>query len=1463
MNAVNRVSWTIGLGLLMTCLVGPAQAVTIDDFSDDQGPLSLMDPADAAGDTAFDDTTGSMIGSERTWRLLLLSVAASEGTTVQATGGQLVFSVDAGSRGQVDVGYDGQTGDPNSPLDVTVGLGGVDLTVGNHSGLRLSVGSSSVAGAEVELEVHSSVTQSSKFVLRLPLVAAAEDFICSFSDFFATGSGGGADFTAVTAIVLRLRGSDVSLALDGLETVGPQLLQANVLNTDTLIDSDLDGFADPGETVKFTITLSNTGAEAQSIDLGDMLDANVTGQNMTLFTTPIAQRDSYQSCGNVSLVVDAAAGVLANDSDPDGDSTLPDVGDPILTVTATDTSQTLGSVVIDADGGFTYSPPAGFQGIDTFGYTVTDDDGRTSTGQAVVSLESLLWFLDDDDGSGPFEGTQSNPFNDLLQAQAASGPGDILYVVSDNGIVERLTQSIVLKDDQQLIGGGVALEDCGLSLAAGSTPGITDTTSVPFTGGGKGRASGETLNRRTVRGRGGARGRGSLADKGIVALPVVTLANRNVIRGIELEATQVAAIEGSSITGLTVQDTIIERTGVAEGIIFDTVQGVMQLDNLVMQGPATTSTGLLIFDSAADIDFNNATFTPGGGALVYAETDASSLDFTGGTMGLAAGASFPAIELIGNSGTYNFATLGAIVTSDAGITADNGGTFTVPATATVTSTGGPALVAINGTNFGVDPLIFSGLAASGTTNGITLANVGQGLSVNGPVTIASTGSGIVASNTGTLTMGTASNSVVAAFGPVLDLASANVSLVFDTLTSSASGAEGIDMDAVTGSVVVTNAASSIVNGAAAAAVDINGGSGTFTYAGSITENGTGSSVSVQNRTSGVHTFSGAIDDNGMGIRMASNAGATVTFRGGMALDTGGTTAFSATGGGTVNVCPTAQCSGGGAAVQNDIGATTALTTRGLEISGTTIGGEGVTFRSISVDGGGLSAIRLADTGSGLFNVTGTGSTDASGGTIENLASSDAIILSNTDGRVTLRNLLIEDIGPTAGGFDVRSQHDGIHGAQIDGGLTLDNVTIRRVSDMAVNGSSLVDGVSGTVWNGLEILNSTLELANRYHVAGTGDTSDEGLVRIVGIRGTVRIDNSTLQDGGELVDFFVTAGNLDMTVTGSNFNRSYKEFNSGPVASIGKLCIDVTMQNTATSSITIGDLADPALGNDFLNCRVGSIRIANDTGASGNIEAIVARNSLVVNDHSSGVGGDFDFPQGGISFTSRGNLMVDWDVIVSRNTFDEIANADGAVGQLSFDMDGGVWEARVDNNTFDTPGNAPWFVRADGNDSASFQFLDNTYIRGFFTCPDASCGGGYFGPGLRSLIQVQNGGNIDFTMNGDDLAEHDVGFDPGQTMEAQIINVGGGGNMCLHLLNNTSPHGYSIEEETGTLSLFQGASGTTGTCSGGAPANCTSVVDANNNTGGGGNPATDPPFVNVVGTIDITGSACSLPSGGIF
>src|SRR4029077_6162872 len=95
---------------------------------------------------------------------------------------------------------------------------------------------------------------------------------------------------------------------------------------------------------------------------------------------------------------------------------------------------------------------------------------------------------------------------------------------------------------------------------------------------------------------------------------------------------------------------------------------------------------------------------------------------------------------------------------------------------------------------------------------------------------------------------------------------------------------------------------------------------------------------------------------------SGNAGATMSFDGGMTLSAGASNAFSATGGGTVTVTGT-----------NPLTPTTGTA---LNIANTTIGGSNVTFHDISANGA-VNGIVLNNTGSrGHFS----GHRDGAGGT---------------------------------------------------------------------------------------------------------------------------------------------------------------------------------------------------------------------------------------------------------------------------------------------------------------------------------------------------------------------------------------------------------------------------------------------------------------------------------------------------
>ena len=81
-----------------------------------------------------------------------------------------------------------------------------------------------------------------------------------------------------------------------------------------------------------------------------------------------------------SLTVNAANGVLQNDSDADGDA---------LTASIVTGPSNAASFTLNADGSFTYTPTANFSGTDTFTYQVSDGNGGTDTATATITVTAV------------------------------------------------------------------------------------------------------------------------------------------------------------------------------------------------------------------------------------------------------------------------------------------------------------------------------------------------------------------------------------------------------------------------------------------------------------------------------------------------------------------------------------------------------------------------------------------------------------------------------------------------------------------------------------------------------------------------------------------------------------------------------------------------------------------------------------------------------------------------------------------------------------------------------------------------------------------------------------------------------------------------------------------------------------------------------------------------------------------
>jgi hypothetical protein len=132
--------------------------------------------------------------------------------------------------------------------------------------------------------------------------------------------------------------------------------------------------------VEYDHTADGVQDDSFIFDLTDDDGAGPTGRTFQITVTPVneaptAVADSFSTPQDSTLTVDAP-GVLANDSDPDGDAL-----DASLVSDVTD-----GTLTLSADGSFTYDPASGFTGTDSFQYEAVDDSSAADTAQVALTV---------------------------------------------------------------------------------------------------------------------------------------------------------------------------------------------------------------------------------------------------------------------------------------------------------------------------------------------------------------------------------------------------------------------------------------------------------------------------------------------------------------------------------------------------------------------------------------------------------------------------------------------------------------------------------------------------------------------------------------------------------------------------------------------------------------------------------------------------------------------------------------------------------------------------------------------------------------------------------------------------------------------------------------------------------------------------------------------------------------------
>jgi uncharacterized repeat protein (TIGR01451 family) len=484
------------------------------------------------------------------------------------------------------------------------------------------------------------------------------------------------------------------------------------------IDVNGNSQANPGDTIRYTVHITNTGPDpATGVAFNDTIDANTTLIAGSVNVSPLARDDSYTAVGNTLLevgvtasgfpAVTAAGSVLDNDSEFLGDTFT--LQAPLPTISANG-----GTVAMNSAGNFTYTPPVAFTGTDTFTYTITDGD-LTGTGTVTITVSERVWYVRNNAAAGG-TGRSHQPFNTLAAAQTASLANDHIFVYRGDGTTANQNAGIALKNGQRLIGEGVALVVSGFTLVPAGTR--------PIIAGGAGTGV-ALLQNNTVRGLdiGNSTPGISGTNFGTLTLDTVSINSNNA-----------AIILNNGTANATF--TNVTSTGGNVNVNLSTVAGTVNLGTGALSG--ATSYNLLMNQGTATVSYGG-TITAGNSTRPVEITNKTGGSVTlSGLISTAAATTSNGVFLDSNTGGGTYAFTGGVQLNTGGnpaFTATSTGNLEVTGSSnTITTTSGQAINIAN-TNRTVSGITFRSVSVNGAGTGLSLNNVGG----TGAFTIAGTG----------------------------------------------------------------------------------------------------------------------------------------------------------------------------------------------------------------------------------------------------------------------------------------------------------------------------------------------------------------------------------------------------------------------------------------------------------------------------------------------------------------------------------------------------------------------------------------------------------------------------------------------------------------------------------------------------------------------------------------------------
>jgi len=781
------------------------------------------------------------------------------------------------------------------------------------------------------------------------------------------------------------------------------------------------------------------------------------------------------------------ADILAGDTDPDGPG-------PLVVTAGTFASNDGGTVVLESDGDFTFTPAAGTSCSDTsdfFDYTVSDQNPgtpATDAGRVNITIAGCVWYVNNNAPGNA--GTSTAPFDTLAQAETASAAGHTIFVFDGDNTSTGYAAGLDLKSNQRLLGEAATLQigsDVLHSANPANRPTITDNS----------------------------------AD-------VVSLASGNTVRGVQLDPQGAGGglAGGAGDSGGTIDDVRIVDTGTLAGqpaLELDGTSGTFDVSDLTINAGAVTAirlnnnSGIVNFKSAGAISISNdgAPGLDANGTNLGANSVFDDLTVTNSPTG--------AVSMVNTTGTTTFgdgsgADLSLQTTSGAtaAFRLNNAGNVTVPAggTANVSATGGPA---IDVTNTSGASLSFDSVSSTNSAGGaIVLNGLGGG-------TFGATG-GTLAGFAGVAVSVTGGSGTITYPGTIDDGAG-NAALITgrtgSTVTLSGTIADGADVNG--GIDVISNSGGSTV---------VSGPSKTFST-------GAGAAVTLASNTGHTISFTGG------------NLGMTTSSGVGLSMGSGGTLNVTGTG----NTISTSF--GSGLRIDNSTIGASDVTFQRVSTNGAAVGiranNTGATGRLI-VSGSGSGTCTNADTSgcSGGTIANGTGADDS--GTTP---AGSGIVLNNTL-NPSLTRMWIHDHsnygirGTNVAGFTLaNSVINGANGTTgttpfDDSSVWFDNLTgAPAVSDTYVSGG-FEDNFR--VVNTTGSLNRITFTADTFGVSGSRPGNDAILLETSStasqLQATVTGSTFTGAAGDQLQFNHGGTGAGDLVLTANTFTNSHPAIATG-------------------------------------------------------------------------------------------------------------------------------------------------------------------------------------------------------------------------------------------------------------------------------------------------------------------------------